>query len=85
MPRYFAKTGHVDQNPNKVKKDGHGKGNWGKEGDEIVDIDEEFHFMHSRRRSNSTSLPLETKFDQNEDYDEEVFEEEEGEEDQQSN
>ena len=28
LPRYFAKHGHVDSDPKKVKKEGGGKGNW---------------------------------------------------------
>lgn len=28
LPRYFAKAGHVDANPNKMKKNGAGKGGW---------------------------------------------------------
>jgi hypothetical protein len=28
LPRYFAKHGHVDADPKKVKKEGGGKGNW---------------------------------------------------------
>lgn len=28
LPRYFAKSGHVDADPNKTKKNGGGKGNW---------------------------------------------------------
>lgn len=28
LPRYFAKTGLVDTDPKKTKKDGHGKGGW---------------------------------------------------------
>ena len=28
LPRYFAKTGHVDADPKGVKKQGGGKGNW---------------------------------------------------------
>ena len=28
IPKYFGKSGHVDQAPNKVKKNGGGKGNW---------------------------------------------------------
>ena len=28
LPRYFAKSGHVDADPKKVKKEGSGKGNW---------------------------------------------------------
>jgi hypothetical protein len=26
--RYFAKNGHIDEDPKKVKKEGGGKGNW---------------------------------------------------------
>lgn len=28
LPRFFAKNGHIDSDPNKVKKEGGGKGNW---------------------------------------------------------
>ena len=28
LPRYFAKSGHVDADPKKMKKEGGGKGNW---------------------------------------------------------
>lgn len=28
LPRFFAKSGYVDVDPKKVKKDGCGKGNW---------------------------------------------------------
>lgn len=28
IPRYFAKSGPVDADPRKTKKDGGGKGNW---------------------------------------------------------
>lgn len=28
VPKYFGKTGFADQAPNKVKKNGGGKGNW---------------------------------------------------------
>ena len=28
LPRYFAKSGHVDVDPKSVKKHGGGKGNW---------------------------------------------------------
>ncbi|KAH6610789.1 hypothetical protein Trco_000809 [Trichoderma cornu-damae] len=28
LPRFFAKSGHVDADPKKIKKDGCGKGNW---------------------------------------------------------
>lgn len=74
-PRYFAKSGFPGD-PNKTKKNGCGKGNWGGPGDEI--LDEQFTFSHTRRRSNSSVLSnhllgLKTKFDINET--EPVFEE----------
>lgn len=28
LPRFFAKSGHSDADPNKTKKNGGGKGNW---------------------------------------------------------
>jgi hypothetical protein len=28
LPRYFAKSGHVDADPKKAKKNGAGKGGW---------------------------------------------------------
>ena len=28
LPRYFAKSGHIDADPKKVKKEGGGRGNW---------------------------------------------------------
>ena len=28
LPRYFAKSGHVDVDPKKTKKNGAGKGGW---------------------------------------------------------
>lgn len=28
LPRYFAKSGHVDSDPKKIKKNGAGKGGW---------------------------------------------------------
>jgi len=28
LPRYFAKSGYVDNDPKTVKKSGFGKGNW---------------------------------------------------------
>lgn len=35
---YFTHNGHFGAAPNGVKKDGSGKGNWGKPGDEINDL-----------------------------------------------
>lgn len=28
LPRFFAKHGHLDEEPKKIKKNGGGKGNW---------------------------------------------------------
>ncbi|KAA8915238.1 hypothetical protein TRICI_002595 [Trichomonascus ciferrii] len=76
LPRYFSKNGHPDQDPNKVKKDGHGRGNWGREGEEVDDLEDEFNFHHARRRSNSISAQqrlFEERYQYNE---EDVFDEE---------
>ncbi|KAM0459377.1 hypothetical protein ACHAPV_005564 [Trichoderma viride] len=68
LPRFFAKSGYVDVDPKKVKKDGNGKGNWGSVGEEVVD--ENFRFTNARRRSNSFShhnlSDFKTKFEVNE-------------------
>ncbi|KAK4696267.1 hypothetical protein P7C71_g1624, partial [Lecanoromycetidae sp. Uapishka_2] len=53
LPRYFAKSGHIDADPKKVKKEGGGKGNWGTPGDESRDYG--YNFTNARRRSNSSS------------------------------
>ncbi|KAM4066081.1 F1F0-ATP synthase regulatory factor [Hirsutella rhossiliensis] len=76
LPRFFAKAGHLDADPKKIKKDGAGKGNWGNMGQEVVDQD--FRFTNARRRSNSSNLShhigdFKTKFEVNEQ--EPVFEE----------
>jgi len=75
LPRYFAKSGHAGENPSKTKKDGGGKGNWGREGDEIEDYS--YNLANARRRSNSSTHQLKdfkTKFETIEP--EPVFEEE---------
>ncbi|KAI4156580.1 MAG: hypothetical protein L6R39_001090 [Caloplaca ligustica] len=54
LPRYFAKSGHIDADPKKVKKEGGGKGNWGHPGEEGQDYG--YKFTNARRRSNSSSL-----------------------------
>ncbi|KAI4201795.1 MAG: hypothetical protein LQ350_002995 [Teloschistes chrysophthalmus] len=53
LPRYFAKSGHADTDPKKVKKEGGGKGNWGTPGEEGQDYG--YKFTNARRRSNSSS------------------------------
>jgi len=77
LPRYFAKSGHVDSDPKKIKKNGAGKGGWGVDGDEVQD--EGFNLANARRRSNSSSYTaglkdFKTKFEHVEQ--EPVFEEE---------
>lgn len=76
LPRYFAKSGHVDMDPKKIKKEGSGGRNWGRHGEEVRDYD--FKFTNQRRRSNSSTQALsdfKTKFETIErdpDYDESV-------------
>ncbi|EFW23406.1 conserved hypothetical protein [Coccidioides posadasii str. Silveira] len=64
LPRYFAKNGFVDADPKKTKKDGGGKANWGRSGEEVHDYG--YTFANARRRSNSSNQALEdfkTKFE----------------------
>ncbi|OOF97700.1 hypothetical protein ASPCADRAFT_2777 [Aspergillus carbonarius ITEM 5010] len=53
LPRYFAKSGPVDADPRKTKKDGGGKRNWGRSGDEVQDYG--YNFTNTRRHSNSSA------------------------------
>nr|CDP26045.1 Putative protein of unknown function [Podospora anserina S mat+] len=76
VPKFFGKHGFADADPKKTKKNGGGKGNWGPVGLEAED--EEFNFVHTRRRSNSSSVSshpehFKSKFEINEP--EPVFEE----------
>lgn len=61
-PKYFTHHGHADMNPNKVSKNGNGKYNWGKPGDELMD-DAEFAdapmMKMTRRNSNHSANELE--------------------------
>lgn len=54
--KYFTHNGHADMDPNKVSKQGNGKFNWGKPGDELQDQEEmagqEFFGKSARRNSN---------------------------------
>ncbi|KAF7623425.1 hypothetical protein AFLA_012899 [Aspergillus flavus NRRL3357] len=64
LPRYFAKSGPVDADPRKTKKDGGGKGNWGQPGDEVYDYN--CKLTNARRYSNSSTQGLadyKTKFE----------------------
>lgn len=55
--RYFTHNGFYGISPKTVKKDGSGRGNWGKPGDEIEDLIDSGEvppvFNKSRRGSNS--------------------------------
>jgi len=67
LPRFFAKSGYVDTDPKKIKKNGAGKGGWGVNGEEVQD--EGFNMANARRRSNSSSYTaglkdFKTKFEQ---------------------
>ncbi|KAK9452909.1 hypothetical protein V1511DRAFT_513414 [Dipodascopsis uninucleata] len=85
VPRLFGKAPFVtsDHAPYKTKKDGAGRGNWGREGDELEDVEEDYNLSSNmqRRRSNSNggygshkrpSWDGRTKFE----VDEDVFDEE---------
>ncbi|KAE8376469.1 hypothetical protein BDV26DRAFT_265363 [Aspergillus bertholletiae] len=64
LPRYFAKSGPTDADPRKTKKDGGGKRNWGRSGDEVHDY--EYTFTNARRHSNSSTQGIadfKTKFE----------------------
>lgn len=53
--KYFTHNGHADMDPNKVRKDGNGKFNWGKPGDELNDeegLDKPLFGKSGRRNSN---------------------------------
>ncbi|KAJ5745546.1 hypothetical protein N7520_010728 [Penicillium odoratum] len=56
LPRYFGKSGPTDADPRKTKKDGGGKANWGRSGDESQDCG--YTFTNNRRRSNSSTQGL---------------------------
>nr|POE52036.1 atpase-stabilizing factor 15 kda protein [Quercus suber] len=67
LPRYFGKAGYSGVDPSNTKKQGGGKGNWGREGvSELEDYN--YNMTKTRRRSNSTSMAaghsaLKTKFE----------------------
>ncbi|KAK5688929.1 hypothetical protein LTS10_000909 [Elasticomyces elasticus] len=76
LPRYFGKAGITGNDPAQTKKQGSGKGNWGRAGSELED--EDYNLVKPRRRTNSFSAAaghsaLKTKFEA---LDPEVFYEE---------
>jgi len=74
VPRSFGK--HEDIRESKTKKAGAGKGNWGREGDEMQDL-ADIHSSNPRRRSNSNGGNGETFMEKTkfEGTDDPVFEE----------
>lgn len=68
---YFTHNGNSNESPSNVKKNGAGKNNWGKPGDEIMDFQDEFKI---RRGSNSQNN--EDKFEKLQHCDDVYFHEE---------
>ncbi|KAI5196471.1 hypothetical protein E4T39_07782 [Aureobasidium subglaciale] len=59
LPRYFAKSGfNANNDPNRIKKSGNGKGNWGRHGEELEDMDDVYRPSKPRRRSNASAQLL---------------------------
>lgn len=60
--RYFTHTGHFGTSPNSMKKQGSGRGNWGKAGDEIEDLIDmgEIKPVFNKQRRGSNSQARET-------------------------
>ncbi|KAK5134256.1 hypothetical protein LTR08_006800 [Meristemomyces frigidus] len=68
LPRYFGKTGYSGSSPADTKKQGSGKGNWGREGVSELE-DYSYNSTKTRRRTNSSSMAaghsaLKTKFEE---------------------
>lgn len=63
QPKYFTHTGNFHEYPNKVKKNGAGKGNWGVAGDELNDLIDngEAPMLINKTRRGSNSLKHELK------------------------
>ncbi|KAF2279696.1 uncharacterized protein EI97DRAFT_455906 [Westerdykella ornata] len=64
LPKFFSKTGFVGEDPTKTKKNGGGRGNWGRQGEELEDY--EYNMANPRRRSNSSTHQIKdfkTKFE----------------------
>lgn len=75
-PRWFSHNGNYLENPNKVKKEGAGKNNWGQPGDELLD-DEELTFLKPTSRRNSNHSQNEEELNEvNEEVNRQFFSEE---------
>ncbi|QLL32219.1 hypothetical protein HG537_0D04770 [Torulaspora globosa] len=64
-PKYFTHAGNFGEAPNNVKKQGSGKGNWGKPGDEINDLIDsgEVPQVFNKARRGSNTQTNERKFE----------------------
>lgn len=55
-PKWFTHNGHYDADPTKIRKNGAGRNNWGRPGDEMMDDEEvasmSFFGRSARRNSN---------------------------------
>ncbi|EME84855.1 uncharacterized protein MYCFIDRAFT_210996 [Pseudocercospora fijiensis CIRAD86] len=81
LPRYFGKEGFSGNNPQSVKKQGGGKGNWGQAGTSELE-DYNYNMAKPKRRSNSSSMAaghnmFKTKFEDTDpealvEYDEDI-------------
>lgn len=69
-PKYFTHAGNFGEAPNNVKKQGSGKGNWGKAGDEINDLIDsgEIQQVFNKTRRGSNTQTNEKKLDQVQHY-----------------
>lgn len=63
--RYFTRNGNFGESPNSVKREGSGKGNWGKPGDEINDLIDagEIPPIFNKQRRGSNNQQNEHKLD----------------------
>ncbi|CAK7902748.1 ATPase-stabilizing factor 15 kDa protein [[Candida] anglica] len=53
QPKWFTHHGHPNCDPTKVKKEGAGRGNWGRPGDELTDEEMGNRFGKSKRRNSN--------------------------------
>lgn len=51
--KWFTHNGNYGTDPSKIKKNGAGKGNWGRPGDELLDSELEFNMFGKSQRRNS--------------------------------
>ncbi|CCE65275.1 hypothetical protein TPHA_0K01420 [Tetrapisispora phaffii CBS 4417] len=70
--KFFTKVGNYGEAPNHVKKNGNGKGNWGKPGDEINDLIDsgEMQPLYNKQRRGSNTQNNERKIKDIQDFSE---------------